>query len=116
MISITISSATSTRYDVRGPQAQMVGFMRSLFRERLTNAMPVHSGFPTQVYPNRRCMKSDENFQLLDRAIELLDAANGEIEGLIRQAGAGRYEPKDTLKAMLSRREHELPGGNPEPV
>lgn len=73
-----------------GPQTQMVGFMRSLFRERvLTNTM-VKSTAVSDAGLSKQTLYEvgRENFSkaTYDRAIESLDAVNGEIEGLIKQA------------------------------
>jgi chromosome partitioning protein len=80
-----------TRYEPSdGPQAQMVGFMRSLFRERvLTNAMLKSTAVSDAGLSKQTLYEvGRENFSknTYDRAIESLDAVNGEIEGLIRQA------------------------------
>ncbi|WP_105386516.1 plasmid partitioning protein RepA [Neorhizobium alkalisoli] len=80
-----------TRYEPSdGPQAQMVGFMRSLFRERvLTNAMLKSTAISDAGLSKQTLYEvGRENFSknTYDRALESLDAVNGEIEGLIRQA------------------------------
>jgi chromosome partitioning protein len=80
-----------TRYEPSdGPQAQMVGFMRSLFRERvLTNTMLKSTAVSDAGLSKQTLYEvGRENFSknTYDRAIESLDAVNGEIEGLIRQA------------------------------
>ncbi|MBA8904169.1 plasmid partitioning protein RepA [Phyllobacterium sp. P30BS-XVII] len=80
-----------TRYEPSdGPQTQMVGFMRSLFRERvLTNAMLKSTAISDAGLSKQTLYEvGRENFlkQTYDRAIESLDAVNGEIESLIKQA------------------------------
>lgn len=80
-----------TRYEPSdGPQAQMVGFMRSLFRERvMTNAMLKSTAISDAGLSKQTLYEvGRENFSknTYDRAIESLDAVNGEIEGLMRQA------------------------------
>jgi chromosome partitioning protein len=85
-----------TRYEPRdGPQAQVVGFLRTLFAERvLTNAMlkstaVSDAGLTKQtLYEIGRQLGSRGSY---GRAIEALDAVNGEIEQLILQAW-GRSE------------------------
>ena len=73
-----------------GPQTQMVAFMRSLFRGRvLTNAMLKSTAISDAGLSKQTLYEiGRENFskQTYDRAIEALDAVNGEIEGLIREA------------------------------
>lgn len=71
-----------------GPQAQMAGFMRAIFGERvLANAMLKSTaisdaGLTKQtLYEVERQQFSRSTY---DRAMESLDAVNGEIEGLIR--------------------------------
>ena len=72
------------------PQTQMVAFMRSLFRERvLTNAMLKSTAISDAGLSKQTLYEvGRENFSknTYDRAIESLDAVNGEIEGLIRQS------------------------------
>lgn len=80
-----------TRYEPSdAPQTQMVGFMRSLFRERvLTNAMLKSAAISDAGLSKQPLYEvGRENFSknTYDRAIESLDAVNGEIESLIRQA------------------------------
>ncbi|WP_257625731.1 plasmid partitioning protein RepA [Rhizobium sp. L51/94] len=80
-----------TRYEPSdAPQAQMVGFMRSLFRERvLTNVMLKSTAVSDAGLSKQTLYEvGRENFSknTYDRAIESLDAVNGEIESLIRQA------------------------------
>lgn len=72
------------------PQAQMVGFMRSLFRERvLTNTMLKSTAISDAGLSKQTLYEvGRENFSktTYDRAIESVDAVNGEIEGLIQSA------------------------------
>jgi chromosome partitioning protein len=80
-----------TRYEPSdGPQTQMVAFMRSLFRERvLTNVMLKSTAISDAGLSKQTLYEvGRENFskQTYDRAIESLDAVNGEIEELMRQA------------------------------
>ena len=80
-----------TRYEPGdGPQTQMVGFMRSLFEDRvLTNPMVKSTaisdaGITKQtLYEVTRDQFTRSTY---DRAIESMQAVNGEIEGLIREA------------------------------
>jgi chromosome partitioning protein len=72
------------------PQTQMVAFMRSLFRERvLTNTMLKSTAISDAGLSKQTLYEvGRENFTraTYDRAIEALDAVNGEIEGLMGQA------------------------------
>jgi chromosome partitioning protein len=73
-----------------GPQTQMVAFMRSLFRERvLTNTMLKSTAISDAGLSKQTLYEvGRENFtrSTYDRAVEALDAVNGELEGLIKQA------------------------------
>lgn len=80
-----------TRYEPSdGPQTQMVAFMRSLFRERvLTNIMLKSTAISDAGLSKQTLYEiGRENFtrSTYDRAIESLDAVNGEIENLMAQA------------------------------
>ncbi|WP_425330062.1 plasmid partitioning protein RepA [Terrirubrum flagellatum] len=80
-----------TRYEPSdAPQTQMVAFMRSLFRERVLTHPMLKSTAISDAGLSKQTLYEigRENFskQTYDRAIEALDAVNGEIEGLIRQA------------------------------
>jgi len=80
-----------TRYEPQdGPQTRIVGLMRSLFGERvLTNAMLKSTAISDAGLTKQTLYEvGRENFtkQTYDRAIEALDAVNGEIEHLVRQA------------------------------
>jgi chromosome partitioning protein len=80
-----------TRYEPQdGPQTRIVGLMRSLFGERvLTNAMLKSTAVSDAGLTKQTLYEvGRENFtkQTYDRAIEALDAVNGEIERLVKQA------------------------------
>ncbi|WP_371747328.1 plasmid partitioning protein RepA [Acuticoccus sp. I52.16.1] len=87
-----------TRYEPKdGPQAQVAGFLRSLFGERvLTNAMVkstalADAGLSKQtLYEVGREGMTRSTY---DRALESLDAVNGEIEALIRAVWDARSVP-----------------------
>ncbi|MEM0905719.1 MAG: plasmid partitioning protein RepA [Pseudomonadota bacterium] len=87
-----------TRFEPRdGPQAQVAGFLRSLFGERvLTNAMVkstalADAGLSKQtLYEVGREGMTRSTY---DRAVESLDAVNGEIEALIRSV----FERRPTM-------------------
>jgi len=68
----------------------MVAFMRSLFRERVLNSTMVKSTAISDAGLSKQTLYEvgRENFskQTYDRAVESLDAVNGEIERLIEQA------------------------------
>ena len=73
-----------------GPQTQMVAFMRSLFRERvLTNTMLKSTAISDAGLTKQTLYEvGRENFtrSTYDRALESLDAVNGEIEDLVSRA------------------------------
>lgn len=79
-----------------GPQGQIVGLMRSLFGERvLRNAMLKSTAISDAGLTKQTLYEvGRENFTraTYDRALESIDAVNGEIEDLIRQAW-GRSTP-----------------------
>jgi chromosome partitioning protein len=80
-----------TRFEpADAPQTQMVAFMRSLFRERVLNSTMVKSTAVSDAGLSKQTLYEvgRENFskQTYDRAVESLDAVNGEIERLIEQA------------------------------
>lgn len=80
-----------TRYEPSdSPQTQMVGFMRSLFRERvMTNTMLKSTAISDAGLSKQTLYEvGRESFTraTYDRAIESLDAVNSEIEGLMRRA------------------------------
>lgn len=72
------------------PQTQMVAFMRSLFRERVLTSTMLKSTAISDAGLSKQTLYevSRENFtrSTYDRAVEALDAVNGEIEGLMRAA------------------------------
>jgi chromosome partitioning protein len=79
-----------------GPQAQMAGFMRSIFGERvLANAM-LKSTAISDAGLTKQTLFEVERQQFsrstYDRAMESLDAVNGEIESLIR----AHWSPPDS--------------------
>ena len=79
-----------------GPQAQMAGFMRSIFGERvLANAM-LKSTAISDAGLTKQTLFEVERQQFsrstYDRAMESLDAVNGEIEALIR----AHWSPPDS--------------------
>jgi chromosome partitioning protein len=73
-----------------GPQTQMVAFMRSMFGERvLTNSMLKSTAISDAGITKQTLYEVPrEQFTraTYDRALEALDAVNGEIEGLVRAA------------------------------
>ena len=80
-----------TRFEpADAPQTQMVAFVRSLFRERVLNSTMVKSTAVSDAGLSKQTLYEvgRENFskQTYDRAVESLDAMNGEIERLIAQA------------------------------
>ncbi|TQI65226.1 chromosome partitioning protein [Bosea sp. AK1] len=80
-----------TRFEpADAPQTQMVAFMRSLFRDRVLNSAMVKSTAISDAGLSKQTLYEvgRENFskQTYDRAVESLDAVNGEIERLIEQA------------------------------
>ncbi|WP_339950947.1 plasmid partitioning protein RepA [uncultured Albimonas sp.] len=80
-----------TRYEPGdGPQSQMVAFMRALFGEHVLAAEVLKSTAIADAGMTKQTLyeveKSGFTRATYERAIESLDAVNGEIEGLIRQA------------------------------
>jgi len=80
-----------TRFEpADAPQTQMVAFMRSLFRDRVLNSTMVKSTAISDAGLSKQTLYEvgRENFskQTYDRAVESLDAVNGEIARLIGQA------------------------------
>ena len=73
-----------------GPQAQVVAFLRSLFGERVLTPMMLKSTAISDAGLTKQTLYEvgRENFSrgTYDRALEALDAVNGEIEALIKQA------------------------------
>lgn len=80
-----------TRFEPNdGPQAQIVGFMRSLFGDRVLTSAMVKSTAVSDAGLTKQTLYEvgRENFTraTYDRAIESLNAVNGEIETLIHAA------------------------------
>jgi chromosome partitioning protein len=83
-----------TRYEPGdGPQNQMVGFMRSLFGENVLNHAALKSTAISDAGMTKQTLYEVEKSQFTratyQRALDSLNAVNGEIEGLI-QAAWGR--------------------------
>lgn len=84
-----------TRYEpTDGPQAQVAAFLRGLFGDRvLANAMVKSTALADAGLSKQTLFeigREGMNRATYDRALESLDALNGEIEGLIRAVWAGR--------------------------
>jgi chromosome partitioning protein len=80
-----------TRYEPGdGPQNQMVSFMRSLFGEHVLNHPALKSTAISDAGITKQTLYEVEKAQFTratyERALESLNAVNGEIEGLIQQA------------------------------
>lgn len=80
-----------TRFEPNdGPQAQIVGFMRSLFGDRVLTSAMVKSTAISDAGLTKQTLYEvgRENFTraTYDRAIESLNAVNGEVEALIHAA------------------------------
>ena len=80
-----------TRYEPNdGPQTQIVAFLRSLFGDRVLTHPMVKSTAVSDAGLTKQTLYEvgRENFSrgTYDRALEALDAVNGEIEGLIRHS------------------------------
>ncbi|MEO0752119.1 MAG: plasmid partitioning protein RepA [Pseudomonadota bacterium] len=80
-----------TRYEPGdGPQNQMVSFMRSMFGEHVLNHPVLKSTAISDAGITKQTLYEIEKAHFTratyERAIESLDAVNGEIEGLIQQA------------------------------
>jgi chromosome partitioning protein len=78
-----------TRYEPSdGPQQQMFGFMRSIFGSRVLEAAMLKSTAIADAGLTKQTLYEVERHQFsrgtYDRALEALDAVNGEIEGLVR--------------------------------
>ena len=73
-----------------GPQAQIVGFLRAIFGERVATATVLKSTAVADAGLSKQTLYEvgRENFtrQTYERAIESIDAVNAEIFGLMRQA------------------------------
>lgn len=84
-----------TRYEPSdGPQTQMVSFMRSLFNERVLTNMVLKSTAISDAGITKQTLYEVERQQFTratyDRAMESLDAVNGEIQSLIQSAWGGK--------------------------
>jgi chromosome partitioning protein len=80
-----------TRYEPSdGPQTKITGFMRSMFQDRvLTHTMVKSTAIADAGLSKQTLYEMGREFftrSTYDRAVESLDAVNGEIEGLIKQA------------------------------
>jgi chromosome partitioning protein len=80
-----------TRYEPSdGPQTKITGFMRSMFQDRvLTHPMVKSTAIADAGLSKQTLYEMGREFftrSTYDRAVESLDAVNGEIEGLIKQA------------------------------
>jgi chromosome partitioning protein len=80
-----------TRYEPSdGPQTKITGFMRSMFQDRvLTHPMLKSTAIADAGLSKQTLYEMGREFftrSTYDRAVESLDAVNGEIEGLIKQA------------------------------
>jgi chromosome partitioning protein len=80
-----------TRYEPGdGPQNQMVSFMRSMFGENVLNHPVLKSTAISDAGITKQTLYEVEKSQFTratyERAIESLNAVNGEIEGLIQKA------------------------------
>ncbi len=80
-----------TRYEpTDGPQAQMVGFMQAMFSRRLLNNHMLKSTAISDAGITKQTLYEVERSQFIrstyDRAIESLNAVNGEIAALIHKS------------------------------
>jgi chromosome partitioning protein len=80
-----------TRYEPGdGPQNQMVSFMRSMFGDHVLNHPMLKSTAISDAGITKQTLDEVERTQFTratyERAMESLNAVNGEIEGLIQQA------------------------------
>jgi chromosome partitioning protein len=80
-----------TRYEVSdAPQTDMVAFIRSLYgRHVLTNAMLKSTAISDAGLTKQTLYEVERKAftpATYDRAMEALDAVNGEVEGLMKQA------------------------------
>ncbi|MUZ74775.1 plasmid partitioning protein RepA [Agrobacterium vitis] len=80
-----------TRYEpTDGPQAQMVGFMQAMFNKRMLNNQMVKSTAISDAGITKQTLYEVERSQFTrstyDRAIEALNAVNGEITSLVHKA------------------------------
>lgn len=80
-----------TRYEATdGPQAQMVGFMQAMFSRRMLNNQMVKSTAISDAGITKQTLYEVERAQFVrstyDRAVESLNAVNGEITSLVHKA------------------------------
>lgn len=80
-----------TRYEpTDGPQAQMVGFMQAMFNKRMLNNQMVKSTAISDAGITKQTLYEVERSQFTrstyDRAIEAINAVNGEIASLVHKA------------------------------
>ncbi|WAP66844.1 plasmid partitioning protein RepA [Jiella pelagia] len=80
-----------TRYEATdGPQAQMVGFMQAMFNKRMLNNQMVKSTAISDAGITKQTVYEVERVQFVratyDRAVESLNAVNGEITALVHKA------------------------------
>jgi chromosome partitioning protein len=80
-----------TRYEpTDGPQAQMVGFMQAMFNKRMLQYQMLKSTAISDAGITKQTLYEVEKNQFTrstyDRALECLNAVNGEITGLIHKA------------------------------
>ncbi len=80
-----------TRYEPGdGPQAQMVGFMQSLFGDRMITNMMLKSTAISDAGITKQTLYEVPREQFTrstyDRAMESLDGVNGEIQSLMQTA------------------------------
>lgn len=81
----------ATRYEATdGPQAQMVGFMQAMFSKRMLNNQMVKSTAISDAGITKQTVYEVERAQFVratyDRAVESLNAVNGEITALVHKA------------------------------
>lgn len=81
----------ATRYEATdGPQAQMVGFMQAMFSKRMLNNQMVKSTAISDAGITKQTVYEVERAQFVratyDRAVESLNAVNGEIAALVHKA------------------------------
>lgn len=85
-----------------GPQAQMAGFMRSIFGERVLTSAMVKSTAISDAGLTKQTLYEVDRQQFsrntYDRAMEALDLVNGEIEGLIRKRWSRTSDTSDLQK------------------
>ena len=84
-----------TRYEPNDvPQAQVVAFLRSIFEDRVLQNMMLKSTAVSDAGIAKQTLyemgKERIHRQTYERAIEAVNAVNGEIEGLIRAAWGRR--------------------------